>query len=277
MNDRKSKFLTLMLLLNFVLVLPGISIATPDVTVKIDGTAVAFPDQKPYIDSNNRTLVPMRAPMEALGATVDWDNATRQAIFEKDGTTVVFTIGSRSYTINGVNKTMDTQAVITGDRTCIPIRYAAEAIGATVGWDGTTRTVQISTKASVVGNTLSAEKVAELKAIPYDKTPDAEMGDPKITTSLNCSDTYQGLIDHMVLKPNQKFITSRELLYMSSGSPGGTGNFRLRGVVQETNADGSITEYDAVASAFYGGSSMYDGIVWHEVAVIELGTWKVLN
>ncbi|KUG05250.1 n-acetylmuramoyl-l-alanine amidase [hydrocarbon metagenome] len=273
---KRLKLVALVAILIMAMVIP-VSAAAPNVTVKIDGAAVAFPDQKPYIDSNDRTLVPMRAPMEALGATVDWDNATRQAIFEKDGTTVVFTIGSRTYTINGVNKTMDTQAVITGDRTCIPIRYAAEAIGATVGWDGATRTVLISTKAGVVGNTLSAEKIAELKAIPYDKTPDAEMGDPKVTTSLNCSDTYQGLLDHMVLKPNQKFITSRELLYMSSGSPGGTGEFCLRGVLQETNADGSINEYNAIASAFYGGSSKYDGIVWHNVSVIEIGTWKVLN
>ncbi len=273
---KRLKLVALVAILIMAMVIP-VSAAAPNVTVKIDGAAVAFPDQKPYIDSNDRTLVPMRAPMEAMDATVDWDNAARQAIFEKDGTTVVFTIGSRTYTINGVNKTMDTQAVITGDRTCIPIRYAAEAIGATVGWDGATRTVLISTKASVVGNTLSAEKIAELKAIPYDKTPDAEMGDPKVTTAPHCSDTYQGLLDHMVLKPNQKFITSRELLYMDDGYPGGTGWFSLRGVLQETNADGSITKYNAVASAFYGGSSMYDGIVWHEVAVLELGTWKALN
>jgi len=272
---KRLKLVALVAILIMAMVIP-VSAAN-DVTVKIDGAAVAFPDQKPYIDSNDRTLVPMRAPMEAMGATVDWDNAARQAIFEKDGTTVVFTIGSRTYIINGVNKTMDTQAVITGDRTCIPIRYAAEAIGATVGWDGATRTVLILTKASVVGNTLSAEKIAELKAFPYSDPPDAEMGDPKITTSLNCSDTYQGLLDHMVLKPNQKFITSRELLYMDSGSPGGTGWFCLRGVLQETNLDGSVTEYNAVASSFYGGSSKYDGIVWHNVSVLELGTWKVLN
>jgi len=141
---KRLKLVALVAILIMTTVIP-VSAAN-DVTVKIDGAAVAFPDQKPYIDSNNRTLVPMRAPMEALGATVDWDNVARQAIFEKDGTTVVFTIGSRTYTVNGTNKTMDTQAVITGDRTCIPIRYAAEAIGATVSWDGATRTVLILTQ-----------------------------------------------------------------------------------------------------------------------------------
>ncbi len=145
---KKIKLIALMGILLMAMVLPAG--AAPDVTVKIDGTVLSFPDQRPYIDQNNRTLVPMRAPMEAMGATVDWNNDTRQAIFEKDGTTVVFTIGSKTYTVNGVKKTMDTQAVITGDRTCIPIRFAAEAIGATVGWDPNTYTVLISTTPSEV-------------------------------------------------------------------------------------------------------------------------------
>ncbi len=147
---KRLKLTVLVVALILTMVIPATA-ATNNVTVKIDGAAVAFPDQKPYIDSNDRTLVPMRAPMEAMGATVDWDNAARQAIFEKDGTKVVFTIGSRAYTINGANRTMDTQAVITGDRTCIPIRYAAEAVGATVTWDGATRTVLISTRAAEPG------------------------------------------------------------------------------------------------------------------------------
>jgi|LFRM01.2.fsa_nt_gb hypothetical protein len=140
---KRLKLVALLAILMMVMVLPlG---AAPNVTVKVDGVTVAFPDQKPYIDSANRTLVPMRAPMEALGATVSWNNDTRQAIFEKDGVTAVFTIGSKTYTVNGVKKTMDTQAVITGDRTCIPIRFAAEAVGATVGWDPNTYTVLITT------------------------------------------------------------------------------------------------------------------------------------
>lgn len=119
--------------------------AAQNVTVTVNSASVSFPDQQPYIDSHDRTLVPMRAPMEAIGATVSWDAAKSQAIIKKDEIVVVFTIGSTAYTVNGETKQMDTIAVITGDRTCIPIRYAAEAVGATVGWDNATRTVGITT------------------------------------------------------------------------------------------------------------------------------------
>ncbi|HCF49169.1 MAG TPA: hypothetical protein DER60_02735 [Syntrophomonas sp.] len=114
-----------------------------DIPVLIEGQAVEFVDQKPYIDENNRTLVPMRAPMEALGATVSWDAEQYQATFEKDGIVVVFVIGNNTYTVNGEAKEMDTKAVLTGDRTCIPIRYAAEALGYTVLWNSETSTVDI--------------------------------------------------------------------------------------------------------------------------------------
>ena len=120
--------------------------AAPDVSVKVDGKLVGFPDQLPYIDSNDRTMVPVRSPMEAMGCHVDWNDQARQATITKGGTTAVFTIGSNTYTVNGQNKTMDTQAVITGDRTAFPIRFAAEAMGARVEWDASTYTVNIYTQ-----------------------------------------------------------------------------------------------------------------------------------
>ncbi len=147
---RKIKIITLITLLCFVFTIPAFAavntVAAPNVTVKIDGNTVSFPDQKPYIDSNNRTLVPMRAPMEAMGVNVNWDANKRQAILDNNNTKVVFTIGQKTYQVNGGNKTMDTQAIIVSGRTCIPIRYAAEAFGATVSWDGNTRTALITTR-----------------------------------------------------------------------------------------------------------------------------------
>ena len=145
----KKKYIVLFTLLLTITLLinPAINtVATPNVTVKIDGNVVSFPDQKPYIDSNNRTLVPMRAPMEAMGVNVNWDANKRQAILDKNNTKVIFTIGQKAYQVNGGNKIMDTQAIIVSGRTCIPIRYAAEAFGATVSWNGNTRTVLITTR-----------------------------------------------------------------------------------------------------------------------------------
>lgn len=99
-------------------------------------------DVAPYI-KNDRTYVPMRYLGEALGAEVVWDDAARTVTLTKGETTVVFTIGSTTYTVNGEAKTADVAPEITNDRTMLPARFVAEAFGAVVGWDASTQTVLI--------------------------------------------------------------------------------------------------------------------------------------
>ena len=64
----------------------------------------------------------------------------------KDGKTVSFVIGEALIGINGVKSALDVPAQIVSSRTMIPARAVAEAFGCTVGWDGDTRTVIITTK-----------------------------------------------------------------------------------------------------------------------------------
>ena len=114
----------------------------------MNGSAVEFPDAAPYIQ-NNRTFVPFRAVFEALGAEVSYDGATQTITAVRDDTTVVFTIGQTSIdvTADGVTETIETDAAPFIDaaysRTIVPVRFAAQAFGCTVGWDNDERTVLI--------------------------------------------------------------------------------------------------------------------------------------
>ncbi len=100
-------------------------------------------DASPYIKSD-RTYVPMRYVAEALGAEVVWDQTAQTVTLTKGDTVVVFTIGSTTYTVNGESAVADVAPEITSDRTMLPARYAAEALGAVVGWDQATQTVIIT-------------------------------------------------------------------------------------------------------------------------------------
>ena len=114
------------------------------VYVTLNGKNVAFTDAIPFIDENSRTLVPLRAVGDAMGLTVGWDSAAREASFTDGAKTIYFPIGSKeARTSDGAVITMDTAAVIKGGRTFAPIRALAEYFGHTVGWDKTTRTVII--------------------------------------------------------------------------------------------------------------------------------------
>ncbi len=95
---------------------------------------------------NSRTMVPLRAIFEALGATVEWDDATRTVTSQKGNTSVKLTIGEHVIYVNGVATSLDVPAQIVDSRTLVPARAIAEAYGCEVGWDDATRTVTILEK-----------------------------------------------------------------------------------------------------------------------------------
>lgn len=139
------------------------------ITVNVNGQKVSFPDQRPYIDANNRTLVPIRFIAEELGAEVSWDDGERVVIIEQgevekqelqglslagilgafrgqmNGTMVALQIENSRAVVNGEWRTFDTEPVIVNGRTMVPLRFISETLGAKVEWDGTTRTVNIWT------------------------------------------------------------------------------------------------------------------------------------
>jgi hypothetical protein len=117
--------------------------AADTVNVTINGQAVSFQDQAPAI-VGGRTLVPVRGVFEALGFTVDWDAPASTATLSGNGFVVLITVGSADFTTNGVRHSLDVPAQIIGGRTMLPIRAVLESVGYTVGWDGGTNTVIVS-------------------------------------------------------------------------------------------------------------------------------------
>ena len=90
-------------------------------------------DAAPFVDSNWRTMVPLRALAESFDAEVNWDNDARTVTINYDANTqIVMSIGESTYTVNGEEQTMDTAPVIQGDRTYVPIRFAAQGMGFSV-------------------------------------------------------------------------------------------------------------------------------------------------
>jgi|GEM_PF-2408223 len=117
------------------------------ISISIDDTKVDFNDilGYPFIDSNNRTQVPFRVTMEAIGANVEWDSANRIAIATKGDITVKVPIDKDFIYKNGEIVQNDTFSIISNGRTYLPIRIVFEAFGKKVRWDGDTKTVIINT------------------------------------------------------------------------------------------------------------------------------------
>lgn len=100
-------------------------------------------DVPPEVRSG-RTLVPLRAIFEELGAEVTWDGASRMVTAVKGGVTVRLQIDNPVATVNGTERPLDQPPVISNGRTLVPVRFVSEALGARVEWEAHTRAVLIT-------------------------------------------------------------------------------------------------------------------------------------
>ncbi len=114
-------------------------------TILLDGIPLGFPVPPTIVQ--DRTMVPFRAIAEALGVSVTWVAEQRAIDARYMDREVRLTIDNDVAWISGFPVKLDVAPMIVNDRTLVPLRFFSEAFGANVGWEGTTRTVTITSPA----------------------------------------------------------------------------------------------------------------------------------
>lgn len=104
---------------------------------------------------DDRTLLPIRAVIEEIGGTVDWNGDTREVTLTYNDNTIRLVIDSTTAYLNNAANTLDTAPTIIKDRTMLPIRFIAESFDFDVDWDGTTQTVTITKEAQTAEPTIA--------------------------------------------------------------------------------------------------------------------------
>jgi hypothetical protein len=160
---------------------------------------------------NGRTLLPVRAVVEAMNGSVEWDGATETVTLTCEGNVIRLTIGSGTAYLNGNMETLDTVPVLINGRTMLPIRFIAEGFGYDVVWNGTNSTVTIAVTSSA-GSTISTPT----------PTPSANNEMTDITISVGGSvfsaklynnDTTKALLEQLPLTLNMSDLHSNEKYY----------------------------------------------------------------
>ncbi len=131
----------------------GIVTPTGDVVVEmmIDSKVAYINDGEKLLDAvpvirNSRTMLPIRFVAEALGAAVGWDDETRTVSVITDEVIIKIVVGATVAKVDGEEVELDSPAYIdeSNNRTYLPVRFVAEALGAIVGWDDATRVVTLA-------------------------------------------------------------------------------------------------------------------------------------
>ncbi|MBC7194142.1 MAG: hypothetical protein H5U37_00550 [Caldisericia bacterium] len=127
-------------------------IDSPVIKVTKDGvTTTVIYEIAPFTMPPGRTMVPLRFIAETFGAKVDWDPKTEGIHIElkkSDGTMVIIDmqLGNKIAYVNGKPYVLDVApfTVEPQGRTVVPIRFIAEAFGASVDWDPVLQKVTIT-------------------------------------------------------------------------------------------------------------------------------------
>ena len=129
------------------------------VSLEIDGIAVE--SDVPPVIIKERTLIPARAVFEKMGGVVSWNEDARVVEITMGTSNVKLTIDSNVAFVNGQQVAMEVPALIVRDRTVIPIRFAAESLACTVGWNPDTRTVKLLPPASEGRTSIGAIEIED--------------------------------------------------------------------------------------------------------------------
>lgn len=118
-----------------------------EINILLNGKAVPFTADSgyPYVDENNRTMVPLRVTMEFAGFAVGYDSNAHTAIVITEHNRIEVPIGTNKIYTNNQLTENDTNAVVKNGRTYLPIRAVLENAGYTVEWASDTRTVNAYT------------------------------------------------------------------------------------------------------------------------------------
>ncbi|MBS6533826.1 MAG: copper amine oxidase N-terminal domain-containing protein [Oscillospiraceae bacterium] len=145
---------------------PALAAEEGDFSLVVNGEPVTFTDALPQLRSD-RSFLPMAATFQALGygeEDITWDNDARAVTAEKEGVTLLLTIGKNEIRVTGpegeevLNTDVAPYIDPASDRTYIPVGLVADALDYNVGWDGNTATVMIDdVDALLAANTATYE------------------------------------------------------------------------------------------------------------------------
>lgn len=154
-KHNKISLLSLLVMFIFICSLPTyaaenvsdvvVSVQIGNPLMKVNGLELQIDEgrgTKPVI-TDGRTLVPIRAIIEAFNGTVEWDGTTQTVILNLDDDVIKLGINKTTAHFNNEEYFLDVAPAIINDRTMLPIRFIAESFNLGVAWEADSQTVTI--------------------------------------------------------------------------------------------------------------------------------------
>ena len=229
-----------------------ITLKINDPQMTVNGKAQNIDDEGTVpVIVNERTLVPIRAIIEAMGGEVGWDGDTRSVTLKYNDNEIRLVIDSTMAYLNGKANELDTAPAIINERTMLPIRFVSESFGFDVDWKGETQTITITRSEAADSHEVTASSDAPAVYMTTEITPESLVA----------------IYDALGFKPEGKVAVK-----MSTGESARTNYLRpelIGDLIKKVN--GTIVECNTA----YGGSRATTAAHWE--AVKERGFDKIAD
>jgi hypothetical protein len=101
------------------------------------------------IIKDGRTLLPIRAIVEAIGGEVSWDAALKKVTIKLKDMIIELWIGNPQAKVKEINvyidpENHDVKPEIINSRTMLPLRFIAESLGCEVNWNAQNKSITIT-------------------------------------------------------------------------------------------------------------------------------------
>ncbi|KAB3530502.1 stalk domain-containing protein [Alkaliphilus serpentinus] len=97
------------------------------------------------IIKNGRTFLPIRAVIEAMGGSIEWESRQQKVTIYYKKNEIELWIGNKNARVNGTRKITDVAPYISdSNRTMLPLRFIVENLGCEADWDGVHKRVTIT-------------------------------------------------------------------------------------------------------------------------------------
>lgn len=149
------KMVSVLLTISLLITVMSLSACAAETTenktilLQVGNTQMLVNSQPQTLDSepvvvNGRTLVPIRAIIEAMGGTVSWEQSTSTAVLTYGSDEIRLTINSLTAYVNNEEYQLDTAPAVINNRTMLPIRFIAENFNFNVEWNDDTQEITIT-------------------------------------------------------------------------------------------------------------------------------------
>jgi len=99
---------------------------------------------KDYVLENGKPMIILRNICSMIGANISWNKNSKEILCKKGIAEIKLTIGSKKIYVNGKQKQMDSEVIIRGGKTLVPLSFPWKDINIAVSWNGNKKMLSIS-------------------------------------------------------------------------------------------------------------------------------------